>query len=168
MHDWARMISYRTTKQRPMRLIDKISAAAKRRTPSCRDKWRLPIRVRITSLALALALGASVALGTPLHSSERGCTMDMDMEGCEHMGMDPSASAVTSAMPLCCLLNCQEPGPTGSGFTVQIPTFNGAFLDQVALVPPLTLPKPFPQSNWVQASSFTPPETYLKNLALLI
>lgn len=94
--------------------------------------------------------------------------LDMDMESCEHMGMDPSAPAVTSALPLCCLLDCQEPGPTGSGFTVQIPTFNGAFLDQVALVPPSTLPKLLPQTNWVQTSSFTPPETYLKNLALLI
>ena len=149
-----------------MRLIDKMSGAAKRRNPSFRDRWRLPIRVRIASLALALALAASVALGTPLHSSERGCTMDM--ESCEHMGMDPSAPAVTSALPLCCLLDCQEPGPTGSGFTVQIPTFNGAFLDQVALMPPSTLPKLFPQTNWVQTSSFTPPETYLKNLALLI
>ena len=164
------MFSYDTRKQKAMRLLDKISAAPRWRSSSCRDKRRLAMWLRITSLALALALAASVALGTPLHSSERSCSMpmSMDMEGCEHMGMDPSAPAVTSTPPLCCLLNCPEPGPTGSAFSFQIPTFNGAFLDQVALVPPLTLPKPFPQSNWVQTSPFTPPETYLRNLALLI
>ncbi len=149
-----------------MKLIDKISGAAARRSSTCRDKWPLPMKVRITSLALALALGATVALGTPLHSSAR-CNMTMEMTGCEHMGMDPSAPAVTS-IALCCLLNCQEPGPLGSAFTVQSPTFNGAFLSQVALAPTLTLPKPFRHSNWLHSSSFTSPETYLKNLALLI
>ncbi len=149
-----------------MKLIDKTSGAARRRSSSCPNKLRMWLR--ITSLALALALAGSVALGTPLHSSERSCTMSMEMEGCEHMGMDPSAPAVTSTPPLCCLLNCPEPGPTGSAFSFQIPTFNDAFLQQVALAPPLTLPKPLPQSKWLQSSCFTPPETYIKNLALLI
>ena len=150
-----------------MKLIDKIRRAAKRRSSSCRDKWRLPVWLRITSLALALALASSVALGIPLHSSERGCNMPMEMNGCEQMGMEPSAPEVTSTV-LCCLLDCQEPGPTETAFTVQIPTFNGAFLNQVALAPTLTLPKPLPQSQWLQSSSFTPPEIYIRNLALLI
>ena len=150
-----------------MRLIDKISGAAKRRSSSCRDKWRLPMWVRITSLALALALAGSVALGIPLHSSERGCNMPMEMKGCEHMGVEPTAPGVTP-IALCCLLDCQEPGPTGTALNLRIPSFNAAFLHQVALAPPLTLPKPFPQSKWLQSSSFTPPETYIKNLALLI
>ncbi len=125
------------------------------------------MRVRITSLTLALALAGSVALGTPLHSSERGCNMPMEMEGCHHMGMEPSSPSVTS-VALCCLIDCQEPGPTGTAFTLKIPAFNGAFLQQIVLVPPLTLPKPLQQSKSLLTSSFTPPETYLKNLALLI
>lgn len=159
-------ISYETRRQRAMRRIDKISEAAKRRRSSCRDKWPLPMRVRITSLALALAFVVTVAFGSPLHSSDRGC-MPIEMKGCEHMGMDPNAHSFTS-VPLCCLINCQEPGPLGSAFTVQSPTQNGAFLSQVALAPTLTLPKPFPHSSWLHSASFTPPETYLKNLALLI
>ncbi len=190
-----------------MRLTDKISGAAKRPRLSGQDKGRLPMWVRITSVSLALALAVSVALGTPLHSSERGCNMPMAMKGCEHMGMnpgshmemepgsqmemdpsshmgmdhsseigmdpssdvetDPSSPSIRS-VALCCLIDCQEPGPTGTAFTFKIPAFNGAFLQHVALAPPLTLPKLLPQSTWLQTSAFTPPETYIKNLALLI
>ena len=93
--------------------------------------------------------------------------MPMQMADCEHMGMEPSAPGVTSTS-ICCLLSCQEPGPTGSGFNVQRPSLNGAFLNRVVLASPLTLRKPLPQSLWLQSASFTPPDTYLKNLALLI
>ena len=150
-----------------MAIADYIKGAAKHLNATRRHARRLPVWVRFTSLVLAVTMTGSVALGIPLHSSERGCNMPMQMPDCEHMGMEPSASSVTSTA-LCCLITCQEPGPRGSGFTVQRPSLNGAFLSQVALAPPVTLRKPLPQSLWLQSASFSPPDTYLKNLALLI
>ena len=150
-----------------MAIADYIKRAAKHWNRTRRQARCLPMWVRFTSLVLAVSMTASVALGIPLHSSERGCNMPMQMTECEYMGMEPSAPSVTSTA-LCCLISCQEPGPTGSGFTVQRPSLNGAFLDQVALAPPATLYKALRQSIWLQSASFSPPDTYLKNLALLI
>ena len=149
-----------------MVLTDYIKGTAKYLNAMRRYARRLPVWVRFTSLVLAVTMTGSVALGIPLHSSERGCNTPTQIADCEHMGMEPSAPSVTSTA-LCCLISCQEPGPTGSGFTVQRP-LNGAFLNQVVLASALTLRKPLPQSLWLQSASFTPPDTYLKNLALLI
>lgn len=150
-----------------MAIADYIRGAAKHLNATRRHARRLTVWVRFTSLLLAVSMTGSVALGIPLHSSERGCNTPTQIADCGHMGMEPSAPSVTSTA-LCCLISCQEPGPTGSGFTVQRPSLNGAFLDQVVLASPLTLRKPLPQSLWLQSVSFTPPDTYLKNLALLI
>jgi len=132
-----------------------------------RNKTRLPMWIRFTSLTLALALSCSVALGMPLHSSDLGCNMPMEMTVCEHMGMEPSAPGVTPTS-LCCLLACQEQGSTGTAFNLRIPVFAVAFLHRAAQTPPITLPQPLPQAKRLESSSFTPPDTYLKNLALLI
>lgn len=147
-----------------MRLIDEFSGAVKRRCLSSQGKWRLPVWARITSLALAVVLAASAGLGLPLHPSERGCNMPMETKGCEQMGMAPGVTPTA----LCCLLNCQEPGPTGTAFNLRVPLFSVAFLHQAALTPPATLPRPVFQANWWEGFSFTPPKPYLKNLALLI
>jgi hypothetical protein len=123
----------------------------------------LALWARLTCLALAMALMAGVALGAPLHSSERGCNMPTE-PGCEHML--PGSPGVASTQ-LCCLLDCQEPGSTGS-VSLQIPSLNLAPVHQISPKPAFALAKPLPESNWWQGSSFRPPETYLKNLALLI
>ena len=124
---------------------------------------RLGIWIRLTSFALALALTTSVAVGVPLHSNESSCSMSMDMPGCEHM--EPGTPDVAS-MRLCCLLDCQQPGSTGS-VRVQVPSLNLVPIHKIS--PRLTfLAKPLPQPTWQQGSSFKPPDTYLKNLALLI
>jgi len=91
----------------------------------------------------------------------------MEMTVCEHMGMEPSAPGVTPTS-LCCLLACQEQGSTGTAFNLRIPVFAVAFLHRAAQTPPITLPQPLPQAKRLESSSFTPPDTYLKNLALLI
>jgi hypothetical protein len=127
-------------------------------------KLRLPIWVRVTSLTLTLALTATVALGVPLHSSERGCNLPDEMPGCEHMV--PSAPGI-AGIQLCCLLDCQEPGSTGS-VTVQIPSLNLAPVHQVAPRPAFVLARPAAAQSWQQNPSFKPPDTYLKNRALLI
>jgi hypothetical protein len=150
-----------------MRVMDKKRGAAKEVSSSCPNKRRLPMWIRFTSLTLALALAGSVALGMPLHSSDRGCNMPMEMTGCEHMGMEPSAPGV-SPTALCCLLDCQQPGPTGTAFNLRIPSFSVAFLHQAVPAPTVTLPRPLPQAKWLESTSFKPPEPYLKNLALLI
>ncbi len=120
--------------------------------------------IRVSSLILTFALASSVAVGLPLHSSERGCALPMERSGCEHMS--PSAPGVET-IQLCCLLNCQEPGSTGSP-QVQIPSSNLAAVHQVAPRPTFVIAKSLPQPGWMQGSAFKPPETYLKNLALLI
>lgn len=146
----------------------KLSAITKRGSkqdgtiPSAR--FRLSTWLRITSLMLVLALAGSVALGAPLHSSERGCNMPVETPACEQM--IPSAPGVAD-IQLCCLLDCQEPGSTGS-VSVQSPSFNAAPVHQIAPRPAFPLAKPLSQPDWRQSSSFTPPDTYLKNLALLI
>ena len=150
-----------------MAIADYIKGAAKHLNAMRQDARRLPVWVRFISLVLTVSMTGSVALGIPLHSSERGCNTPTQMADCEHMGMESGAPSVTSTA-LCCLISCQEPGPTGSGFTVQRPSLKGAFLYQIALTSPLMLRKPLPQSLWLQSASFTPPDTYLKNLALLI
>lgn len=127
-------------------------------------KLHLSTWLRITSLILVLALAGSVALGAPLHSSERGCNMPLETPACEQM--IPSAPGVAN-IQLCCLLDCQEPGSTTS-VSVQIPSFNAAPIHQIAPRPAFALAKPLSQPDWRQSSSFTPPVTYLKNLALLI
>ena len=80
--------------------------------------------------------------------------------------MPPSAPGVTG-IQLCCMLDCQEPGSTGS-VTIQIPSSSLAPVHQVAPGPVFVMVKPVVQRSWQQSSSFKPPETYLKNLALLI
>jgi hypothetical protein len=122
---------------------------------------------RSTALIVVLALAASIAVGAPLHSSERGCNAaNAEMTDCEHMGMERGSPAATG-MALCCMTDCQQPGPVGSGFTLSIPTFSATVLP-AAHTPPPTRLRPLPQERQVQSSSFSPPNCYLKNLALLI
>jgi hypothetical protein len=121
--------------------------------------------VRITSLIMILALTATVVAGVPLHPSERGCTMpDVVMKDCGQMANEPISPGITQS-GLCCLINCQEPGPTSTAVKVRAPSVSGAFLAQIL---PMALPGPAPPTKWIQAFSFTSTKTYLKNLALLI
>ena len=123
-------------------------------------KW-----VRVTSFALTLMLAASVSFGFPLHS-DSGCNpAEMQTSGCERMGLPPSPSVTGTVV--CCLLDCQELGPAGTAFSVPGPVHRVVSLEHVALTPPITLRR-LPQEQWLQSSAFTPPNTYLRNLALLI
>ena len=123
--------------------------------------------VRITSLTLTVMLAASVSLGLPFHLGDNGCNpAEMEANGCERMGIEPSAPSVAGTA-LCCLLDCREAGPTGTAFNLRISTFNVASVYPTVLPPPVTLPQ-LPQEQWLQSSSFTPPNSYLKNLSLLI
>ena len=125
-------------------------------------KLHLCMWVRITSLTVALVLAGSVALGVPLHSSDHGCNMPTEMSECEHML--PSAPGV-AGVQLCCLLDCKEPGSTGS---VTIQVRSSSLAPQAPPRPAFVTAKPIVQRSWQQNSSFKPPETYLKNRALLI
>ena len=127
-----------------------------------------PMWTRFTSLIIVLALAASTALGTPLHSSQRGCNVSRaEMSDCELMGMKRNPPAATG-IALCCLTDCSEPGPTGTAFNLRVPAFNVAFVHPATLTTPGPLVRPLPQEQWLQSTSFSPPYTYLKNLALLI
>ena len=130
------------------------------------EKYRLPLCSRMTSALLCLFLAASVVVGTPLHPSDRGCNIPTEMSGCGHEGTKPTAPGMTS-VPLCCVLDCQEPAPTGTVFTPRTPSLNIAFLQNTASVQPRQ-PTILPAPKWLQSSFFKPPETYLRNLALLI
>ena len=140
----------------------------KQRNLTCLPKLQLPMFVRITSLSMILAITASVVAGVPLHPSDRGCAMPVpEMKDCGQIAHWPTSPGVTS-FHLCCLIDCQEPGPTSTTVTVRVPSFSGAFLDEILHQSPLVLSKLAPPTKWVHTSSFTPPDTYLKNLALLI
>jgi hypothetical protein len=90
----------------------------------------------------------------------------MNTSGCEHAEMKPSPLQVTST-GLCCFLDCQEPGPTGT-FSLRIPAFSIASSHPAELISAMTLPKQVSTATWFNSPSFTPPNTYLKNLVLLI
>lgn len=123
--------------------------------------------VRITSLTLTLMLAASVSLGLPLHLSDDGCNpAEMQADGCERMGIEPSAPGV-AGRALCCLLDCREPASTGSAFNLRNPTFKVALVYRTVVPPPVTL-RQLPQEQWLLSSSFIPPNSYLKNRSLLI
>ena len=123
--------------------------------------------VRITSLTLTLMLAASVSLGLPLHIGDTGCNpAEMQANGCERMGIEPSAGGVGDTA-ICCLLDCREAGPTGSAFNLRTPTLNVIAVYRAVGPPPVTL-RQLPQEQWLQSSCFTPPTSYLKNLSLLI
>ena len=123
--------------------------------------------VRITSLTLTLMLAVSVSLGFPLHLGDDGCNpAEMQANGCEHMGIAPSAPGVADTA-ICCLLDCRETGPTGIGSNQPLPRFNVVSLDRPVLRPPVTL-RQLPQEQRLQSSCFTSPNSYLKNLSLLI
>ena len=123
--------------------------------------------VRITSFTLTLMLASSVSLGLPLHLGDNGCKpAEMQADGCEPMGMEPSAPGVAGTA-LCCLLDCREPASTGSAFNFRIPRFNVASVYRTVVPSPVTL-RQLPPEQWLQSSSFTPPNSYLKNLSLLI
>lgn len=123
--------------------------------------------VRITSLTLTLMLAASVSLGLPLHFSDDGCNpAEMQANGCERMGIEPSAPGVAGTA-ICCLLECREAGPTGSAFNLRTPTLNVFAVHRTVAPPPVTL-RQLPQEQWLNSSCFTAPNAYLKNLSLLI
>jgi hypothetical protein len=134
---------------------------------SVKHKLVLPIWVRVSSLGLILMVAANMSLGSPLHSSQRGCKVaDQEMSDCEANGMSPSGDSVIGIDP-CCLLDCQETGPTGSIFSGRTPTLSISTIHPAALTPPVTQ-RLVLQQDWLQSSSFPPPNTCLKNLALLI
>lgn len=143
---------------------DKMKSGAKQLSSSGPNARQLARWIRVSSLILTFALASSVAVGVPLHSSERGCNVPTEIPPCEHM---THTAPGVDTVQLCCLLDCPEPGSTGSA-QVQIPSLNLAAVHQVAPRPALVIPKPLPRPDWTQGSSFKPPDTYLKNLALLI
>lgn len=123
--------------------------------------------VRITSFTLTLMLMASVSLGLPLHQSDNDCNpAKMQASGCERMGKEPSAPGVAGTA-ICCLLDCRETGPTGTGSNQPLPRLNVVSVDRPVLRPPVTL-RQLPQEQRLQSSCFTRPNSYLKNLSLLI
>lgn len=89
------------------------------------------------------------------------------MSDCERDLTSPAAPGVI-AIDLCCVLDCEEVAPTGSVFTLRIPAMTIGTVHSAALTPPVTLPRLLLQQRWLQSPSFIPPDTYLKNLALLI
>lgn len=128
---------------------------------------RIAAWVRITSLILTLMLAATVSLGLPLHVSDNACNpAEMQADGCERMGIEPSAPGVAGTA-LCCLLDCREPASTGSALNLRNPTLNVAWIYRTVVPPPVTL-RQLPQEQWLLSSSFIPPNSYLKNLSLLI
>ena len=88
----------------------------------------------------------------------------LEMKDCGQMANEPTSPGITQ-IGLCCLINCQEPGPTSTAVNVRVPSVSGAFPAQIL---PMALPGPSPPTKWIRAFSFTSPKTYLKNLALLI
>lgn len=123
--------------------------------------------VRMTALVLVSVLAFTVVAGVPLHSSEHSCAIQTQVLGCEHEGMQVN-EAIVPSVGLCCLLDCQEPGPTASVFNLRVPSSTGAFIPLLSSPMSFPLAKPSRHLTWLQSSSFTPPEHYLKNLALLI
>jgi hypothetical protein len=141
-----------------------MKSGAKHLSSPGHNAWPLAMWIRVLSLILMFALSSSVAVGSPLHSSERGCNVPSQISECEHM--NPTAPTV-QMVQLCCLLDCQEPGSTGSP-QIQIPSWNSPAVHQLAAQPSFRVTKSLPQTGSLHGLAFKPPDTYLQNLALLI
>lgn len=132
-----------------------------------RKRSKSPLWTRVSSLTLALVLLTGVVIGAPLHSSERSCSISTaEMSDCEMMAMKHSPAATGTAY--CCFTDCQEPGPTGPAFTLRIPTFSNSIVRPDSPQQTAAVLQQLPQEKRLRSSSFSPPNTYLKNLALLI
>ena len=70
------------------------------------------------SIVLILAIGGSALAGVPLHSEGRECGMSSDAMSeemdCCRMAQMQSDSAEVLVARLCCMMNCPQPGPTGT------------------------------------------------------
>jgi hypothetical protein len=70
------------------------------------------MRIRLTSLVLALMLGGSAFAGVPVQFGEQSCNMDHamgDMDCCK-VALMPSKDAQTATARLCCALSCSKEG----------------------------------------------------------
>jgi hypothetical protein len=70
------------------------------------------MRIRLTSLVLAMVLSGSAFAGVPAQFGEQSCGMDPemgDMECCE-AALLPANDAHTATARLCCVLNCSKEG----------------------------------------------------------
>jgi len=108
--------------------------------------------------------------------------MDHDMEAMPGMEMTPgmetmpcckknhSASAVseTGSPEQCCVIMPQEPGSSGTTFSLRSPSFSIAVIHPAIVQAALTLPKPYERPYSTQIFLPNLQATYIRNLSFLI
>ena len=123
-------------------------------------------RLQITSFVLTAIIAAGVSFGFPLYSDNSEChPSEIQRVGCNHMGIAPNAGV--SGTDLCCLLDCHELGPTALAYQMPLPISKVVALANAPLAFSVTPPRSR-RELWSHDPAFSPPKTYLRNLALLI
>ena len=125
---------------------------------------------RLSSLVLILVLGGSALAGVPMHQNEPGCNgmAGMEMMDCCKMAQMQGNAPATIAARLCCMIDCQEPGPTGAQFNLRAPDFSVSPLPPAVMQSPGVLPIPLerPFSTPIYLPNLQ--ASYIRNLSLLI
>lgn len=124
----------------------------------------------LIAFVLLMIVTGNVLAGIPMpsHSDEQECPITGMMDCCKKAQMNAETPEVRSAQ-LCCVLNCNEPGPTAP-----TGTYNASPLPAVALSGAL-IPRYSTFSNPGLVRSNSPPglqrgthPAYIRHLALLI
>ena len=107
--------------------------------------------------------------GMPMHQGEHGCGMAgmAGMDCCQMAWMQDDAPA-TIAARLCCVIDCQEPGPTGGQVTLRSPDFIVTPLPPALLQPLAASLKPLERPFSTRIFSPNLQASYIQNLSLLI
>jgi hypothetical protein len=148
---------------------------------------------RFSSLILALMLGGSVLAGAARLQDEHVCKMarmetmsGMEMtSGMETLpGMEMTRGMETMSCckkhttqslvsdpgsgEECCVNIPQEPGSSGTTFTLRAPSFSIAVIHPAIVQSPITLPKPYERPYSTQIFLPNLQATYIRNLSFLI
>jgi hypothetical protein len=120
------------------------------------------------ALILVIVLVSGALAGVPLHSGEKHCPM-MGTDDCCEKAQSQSTTPQVYAARLCCSLNCNVPGSTGTTSTLPKAPSSTLALPS-ALLTPAVYAAPtlrLPGNLTPECNQHSPP-IYIQHLALLI
>lgn len=120
----------------------------------------------LTASVLLVAMVGSVLAGTPLHSGEEHCPMNM--QDCCETAHSPGNAPEVSTARLCCALNCSEPGTTAPANTFKIQPLAAALHQAIVPPTPVVQNSAIFHSRSAPVSGQTQLPAYIRHLALLI
>jgi hypothetical protein len=118
---------------------------------------------RLINILLILAVGASLAMGLPVHSGGS----ESSMVDCCKKAREQNDSPSVAAARLCCAINCNDPAST-SGNPGQSFSRSSSQPSHLVIAPPPTADYKRLRVRYGQKISTNSNPAYIVNLALLI